>query len=66
VVCFAGNLFTTKTQRTQRLHREEGVRDFLCKADPRIKVAIPTFQAKQCAITQWLLKGQNNYEDWPA
>jgi len=23
---------TTETQRTQRLHREEGLRDFLCKA----------------------------------
>jgi len=24
---------TTETQRTQRLHREEDLRDFLCKAE---------------------------------
>src|SRR6185503_5615570 len=29
---FARNSSTTETQRTQRLHREEGLHDFLCKA----------------------------------
>ena len=32
---FARNSSTTETQRTQRLHREEGSRDFLCKVIPR-------------------------------
>src|ERR1700741_3363639 len=31
---FARNSSTTETQRTQRLHREERDRDFLCKAYP--------------------------------
>ena len=29
---FGRDSLTTETQRTQRLHREEGFRDFLCKA----------------------------------
>ena len=33
---FTRNSSTTETQRTQRLHREERDRDFLCKAAPGV------------------------------
>ena len=49
---FAWNSSTTETQRTQRLHREEGLRDFLCKA---IRLHLFSLSVRMLSITSAIL-----------